>query len=73
MPRKRVTPARALAAVCVILPIVATLWVSTYNRTPPTLGGIPFFYWYQLLWVIITGVLMIVAYLAIRHDSRGGK
>jgi hypothetical protein len=73
MSRKRVTPARVLAAVCVILPIVALLWVSTYNRTTPTLGGIPFFYWYQLLWVIITAVLMYVAYAAIRHGSKADK
>ena len=36
-----------------LVPFVAMLWVASYNRTAPALGGIPFFYWYQLLWVLI--------------------
>jgi F0F1-type ATP synthase assembly protein I len=70
-----VTPARVGAAVCVIAPFVATLWVSSYNKKSPELGGMPFFYWYQLLWVVITAVLMAVAYFLIKYDReqrRGG-
>jgi hypothetical protein len=40
-----------------ILPFVAMLWVSSYNRLAPELFGFPFFYWYQLLWVIISAML----------------
>ncbi len=70
-----VTPARVAAAVCVIAPFVATLWVGSYNRKSPDIGGMPFFYWYQLLWVIITAVLMAAAYFLIKYDQgqrRGG-
>ena len=31
-----------------LIPFVAMLWVPSYNRIEPELGGIPFFYWYQL-------------------------
>ena len=41
------------------LPFVALLWVPFYNAIEPTLWGIPFFYWYQFLWVILTSVLII--------------
>jgi len=41
-----------------------TLWVPSYNRIEPTLGGIPFFYWYQLLWVIISAILTAIVYKA---------
>lgn len=42
--------------VLLLLPLVL-LWVPHYNRMEPALAGIPFFYWYQMAWVIITAVL----------------
>ena len=30
---------------------VAVLWPPFYNRAEPAWVGIPFFYWYQLLWI----------------------
>ena len=41
------------------LPFVALLWVPFYNALEPTLWGIPFFYWYQFLWVVLTSALII--------------
>ena len=38
-----------------LLPLVVTLYPPLYNRRTPELGGIPFFYWYQLA-VISVGV-----------------
>ncbi|MGW6377658.1 DUF3311 domain-containing protein [Rhodococcus sp. NPDC055112] len=43
----------ALAVVLLLLPIVAILWVSSYARSGPELGGVPFFFWYQFLWVFL--------------------
>ena len=43
-----------LAGVLLAIPIVALLWVSSYARETPKLGGVPFFFWYQFLWVFIT-------------------
>ena len=45
-----------------IIPFIATLWVPFYAGTSPALAGIPYFYWYQFLWVIITAVLTAVVY-----------
>jgi len=66
--RPDLSPLRVIAAVCLIAPFVAMLWIPSYNKTSPKLLGIPFFYWYQLLWVIITAVLMIVAFTAVNRD-----
>ncbi|MBS2963889.1 DUF3311 domain-containing protein [Actinocrinis puniceicyclus] len=66
--RSILSPLRALAAVCLIAPFVAMLWIPSFNKTNPKLLGFPFFYWYQLLWVIITAVLMIVAFVAMNRD-----
>ena len=51
--------------------LVGTLWVPVYNHTSPTLGGFPFFYWYQLMWVPIVAILSAAAYLLNRLTERG--
>jgi hypothetical protein len=43
---------------------VFLLWVPFYNAVEPTWAGVPFFYWYQMLWVIISGVLTAIVYFA---------
>jgi hypothetical protein len=57
-PVRRVLWARLL----LILPYVAMLWVSSYNSVEPMIAGIPFFYWYQLLWVLIGAALIAFVY-----------
>lgn len=49
-----------------VLPFIATLFVSSYNRAEPYLAGFPFFYWYQLLWVIIGAIIVAVVYIVER-------
>jgi hypothetical protein len=46
-----------------LIPFLAVLWVPFYNRLEPTLGGVPFFYWYQLAWILIGALLVLVVYL----------
>ena len=50
-------------ASCSSSPSIAVLWVPFYNRIEPSLGGIPFFYWYQLAWVLIGAALVLAVYL----------
>ena len=52
----------AAAGVCLLVPVVALMWVSSYARTTPRLGGIPFFFWYQFAWVFITSALTYTAH-----------
>jgi hypothetical protein len=41
-----------------LVPFVGLLWVPFYNRVEPSIFGIPFFYWYQFLWVPLTSLLI---------------
>jgi hypothetical protein len=41
---------------------VALLWVPSYAHLTPTLGGLPFFYWYSMLWLLINAACQFVAY-----------
>src|SRR4051794_11578914 len=45
------------AGVCLLVPVIALMWVSSYARETPRLGGIPFFFWYQFAWVFLTSAL----------------
>ena len=36
--------------------------VTIYTRVNPKLGGIPFFYWYQLVWIFIAAALTSTVY-----------
>ncbi|MFJ8043018.1 DUF3311 domain-containing protein [Kitasatospora sp. NPDC096147] len=68
-----VTPARVIAGICLLLPVVAMLWVSSYAKATPELGGMPFFYWYQLAWVPLSAVFTVGAYLLLRRDEQARR
>ena len=46
-----------------VIPLVALLWPPFYNRTQPELIGVPFFYWFQLVSILVTVGLTLIAYL----------
>jgi len=46
-----------------VIPFVMALWVPSYNRIEPTLADIPFFYWYQLTWVLVGAAIVFAVYL----------
>jgi hypothetical protein len=52
-----------------LLPFIGLLWVPFYARAEPTLWGFPFFYWYQILWVPITSVIVGAVYLMTKNKS----
>ena len=54
--------AYVVSAVLLGSAFVALLWVPTYADLTPSLGGIPFFYWYSLLWLVLNAICQAVAY-----------
>ncbi|WP_256069510.1 DUF3311 domain-containing protein [Streptomyces sp. DvalAA-14] len=68
-----VTAARVLVGLCLVVPFVALLWVNSYARLTPRFIGIPFFYWYQMLWVPLTAALTFAAYVLVRREERARK
>src|SRR5215471_9894370 len=60
-----------LIAVLLAAVLVGTLWLPIYNRTTPALGGFPFFYWYQLLWVPVVALVSWGAYALSRRAQNG--
>ncbi|MBU6296805.1 MAG: DUF3311 domain-containing protein [Alphaproteobacteria bacterium] len=51
-----------------LLPLFS-LWVPFYNRIDPTLAGIPFFYWFQMAWIGVTVLALLIVYLLERRSG----
>jgi len=45
-----------------VLQFVPALWVALYNSAEPAFIGIPFFYWFQLVLVLICAAVTAVVY-----------
>jgi hypothetical protein len=45
-----------------LLPFLALLYPPLYAHLTPRIFGIPFFYWYQAVWLIITAAITTVVY-----------
>ena len=56
--------------ILLLIPFIAILWVPSYASASPDLAGIPFFYWYQFLWVLISAVLTAFVYFVTREPTR---
>lgn len=53
-----------------ILPFVATLVPPLYARAAPPLFGFPFFYWYQILWIVLSAIIVWIVFKATRGFDR---
>ena len=60
---------RRLAYSLLVLPIAGMLVPAIYNHARPPLFGLPFFYWYQLAWVVLTAILLGIVVAATRERS----
>ncbi|MEP6851950.1 MAG: DUF3311 domain-containing protein [bacterium] len=69
LPAHRQLPRSAVVSVFVLLgiPILAILIVPIYASDGPRVGGWPFFYWYQMVWVLVSGVFTAAAFQVVRR------
>ena len=64
------TARRAFCLILLLAPYPAMLLVPLYNRAAPEIAGIPFFYWYQLLWSPLGSLLLLLAHWLERRAAR---
>jgi hypothetical protein len=53
-----------------LLPFLGVLFPWIYNTRRPELIGVPFFYWYQMAWVLISVILTLIVYRATTRRER---
>ena len=63
-------PRRWSGVALLLLPVVGLVWVPWYARDEPRLFDVPFFYWYQLVWVGLCIACMAGAALLLRSPDR---
>ncbi len=51
-----------------VIPLIGTLIPGFYNKKSPELGGIPFFYWYQMMWILISVAITYFVYRVTRGE-----
>jgi len=56
-----------LAAILLIVPTSVLLDVPLYNHVNPELYGLPFFWWFQGMWLVIATVMYAIAALILQH------
>lgn len=64
---------RAVAYALLLGECLVILIPSIYGRAAPKLFGIPFFYWFQLLWIVVGMVVTGIAYLLVEHVGRTSR
>jgi uncharacterized membrane protein (DUF485 family) len=57
----RINYRRIIAAILMLIPLIIYLDLPSYNSVNPELLGVPFFYWYQTLWLALSAVIFVVA------------
>ena len=53
---------RSWLLLLLLIPFIVLLWPPFYNTNEPVFIGMPFYYWFQLLWIIFTAILMALVY-----------
>jgi len=65
MAESKMSPAkRRVWYVILFIPFFVAVWVPLYNRVEPALFGIPFFYWFQFVWIVVAAIVTALAYRA---------
>ena len=60
-----------LQIILLAIPCIAVLVAPFYNAIDPSLFGVPFFYWWQLLWVPLSGVFIAIVYKTVVPSGSG--
>lgn len=55
---------RSWLLLLLLIPFIVLCWPPFYDYNEPSFIGIPFFYWFQLLWIVITAIITAVIYFA---------
>jgi hypothetical protein len=59
-----------VAGVLLLIPAVMPLLVNMYAKEEPDLGGVPFFFWYQFMWIPLAAGLTFTAYKIVSRQVR---
>ena len=50
-----------------VIPLLGLMFPGVYARQTPELFGFPFFYWYQMAWILLTGVITAAVFALVKE------
>ncbi len=56
---------KIVAGILFAIPWIFYMALPLYNRVDPRIGGLTYFYWIQIVWLVITAVLTAIGALLI--------
>jgi Protein of unknown function (DUF3311) len=59
-----------ISGILLTIAIVVPLLVPAYSVDEPRLAGMPFFYWYQMMWIPVTAGLVGISYWLVTKEDR---
>ena len=59
-----------IAGILLATAIVVPLFVPAYSVDEPRLAGMPYFYWYQMMWIPVTAGLVGISYWLVTREDR---
>jgi len=62
-------PRTVQIVVLLSIPLWGTLLPWVYNKRDPQLFDIPFFYWYQLMWIPLSVLCTLAVYRLTRNEG----
>lgn len=45
-----------------LIPFAALLFPMLYAHQNPVIAGFPMFYWYLIVWIVLTGIISAIVY-----------
>jgi uncharacterized membrane protein YhaH (DUF805 family) len=69
----RASSKRGWCYLLLLVPFVTLSAVPLFNHVEPRLFGLPFFWWFQLMWIPLSAVLTAIVYFVAERNSSNGK
>jgi phosphoglycerol transferase MdoB-like AlkP superfamily enzyme len=60
-----------IAAILLLIPFIVYFDLPYFDVVNPTVAGVPFYYWFQTLWLVISAILFLIAAFLIDSNGRG--
>ena len=67
----KIRPMYIVLALLILIPSSVNLVVPIYNKEMPSIFGIPFFYWFQTVWLVVcSGFYLAFAHLMNKEEEK---
>jgi uncharacterized membrane protein len=67
----KIKPMYIVLTLLLLIPSLVNLVVPIYNKEMPSMFGIPFFYWFQTVWLVVcSGFYLAFAYSMNKEEEK---